>query len=120
VFAITFSAFTKPSTTSKLFVFKGTIFTVADVENEANWELETVGCEHQANQRACSFEIEIPAGQEANFYNTSTNKLKSESGSIGVSVDATQLSGDPANSYVIDVLKSNSSLVNQIDNIAKP
>jgi len=119
VLAVGFSAFTKPSTTSRIFQYSPTTpgFTKALVETESNWVLTTVACTAATPQKACSVEIDVPAGQESSYYNTSTGRLIAESGTVGVDILATQ--HDPLTFYVADVEKSNVTIVNQLHNILK-
>ena len=120
VLAIAISSFTKPTTTSKIFVYSPSTstYTKAAVEDEANWILTTVSCDQEAQQLACSIEIEIPAGQESNFYNTSTGRLIPESGGIGVTIVASLWKAFRA--FVADVLRSGASVVNDLANKIDP
>jgi|ERR1044071_7582504 hypothetical protein len=124
VLAIAFSAFTSPKFANRTFVYSPTgldagTFDEDAVEKSENWLLTTVACVQESQERACSFVLDIPAGQESNFYNTTTGRLKPLSGSIGVQIFASAL--DANNAYVTDVQKTGSvSIDTDIDNIDMP
>lgn len=108
---IAFKPVNRQSATTMYFKYQLSTYTAAQVSSQSNWEQidPSEACEQESDQKACSFSISVPTGDEALYLNGTHPSSR-------VLIDA---SSSGSNNFVSDVRDNvaSTSIAASIENV---